>query len=44
MQTRSFNKTIAQAAGLPTNKERFAPNGRPFKIGGDDDAIKELLA
>ncbi len=39
-----FNKTIAVAAGLPTDKEIFAPNGRPFKIGGDGDAVKALLA
>ncbi len=38
-----FNKTIAAAAGLPT-EERFAPNGRPFKIGGDGDPIQALLA
>ncbi|MEM9589269.1 MAG: DUF1501 domain-containing protein [Planctomycetota bacterium] len=40
----SFNKTIAAAAGLPIDDEFFAPNGRPFKIGGDDDPIDELLA
>jgi hypothetical protein len=40
----SFNKTIAAAAGLPLDEEFFAPNGRPFKIGGDDDPIPELLA
>ncbi len=39
-----FNKTIAAAAGLPTEEERFAPNGRPFKIGGNGDPIKDLLA
>lgn len=39
-----FNKTIAVAAGLPIDKEIFAPNGRPFKIGGDGDPIAELLA
>jgi uncharacterized protein (DUF1501 family) len=39
-----FNKTIATAAGLPTEEERYAPNGRPFKIGGDGDPIKALLA
>ena len=39
-----FNKTIAAAAGLPLEEERFAPNGRPFKIGGDGDPIKALLA
>ena len=30
--------------GLPLEEERFAPNGRPFKIGGDGDPIKALLA
>jgi hypothetical protein len=40
----AFNKTIAAAAGLPLTEERFAPNGRPFKIGGDAQPIKELLA
>ncbi|MEM1067669.1 MAG: DUF1501 domain-containing protein [Planctomycetota bacterium] len=39
-----FNKTIAAAAGLPTEKEQFAPNGRPFKIGGNGEAIQALLA
>ncbi|KAA5543217.1 DUF1501 domain-containing protein [Roseiconus nitratireducens] len=39
-----FNKTIAAAAGLPLEKEQFAPNGRPFKIGGDGDAVAALLA
>ena len=39
-----FNKTIAAAAGLPLEKEQFAPNGRPFKIGGDGDPIKALLS
>ncbi len=39
-----FNRTIAAAAGLPLDQERFAPNGRPFKIGGDGDPIQALLA
>ncbi|QDT05822.1 hypothetical protein K227x_42270 [Rubripirellula lacrimiformis] len=39
-----FNKTIAAAAGMPLTEERFAPNGRPFKIGGDGDPIADLLA
>ncbi len=39
-----FNKTIAAAAGLPIDKELYAPNGRPFKIGGDGDPVKSLLA
>ncbi len=40
----AFNKTIAAAAGLPLEEEQFAPNGRPFKIGGDAQPVKELLA
>lgn len=39
-----FNRTIAAAAGLPLDKEQFAPNGRPFKIGGDGDPVQALLA
>lgn len=39
-----FNKTIAAAAGLPLEEERFAPNGRPFKIGGNGEPVKALLA
>ncbi len=39
-----FNRTIAAAAGLPLDKERFAPSGRPFKIGGDGDPVSALLA
>jgi hypothetical protein len=39
-----FNKTIAAAAGLPLEEEIFAPNGRPFKIGGNGEPIKALLA
>ncbi len=39
-----FNTTIAKAAGIDTDKEYFAPNGRPFKIGGGGDAIEKLLA
>lgn len=38
-----FNTTIAAAAGLPTEEEFFAPNGRPFKIGGGGKVIRELL-
>ncbi len=38
-----FNTTIAAAAGLPTAEEFFAPNGRPFKIGGGGKVIRELL-
>ncbi len=39
-----FNRTIAAAAGLPLAEDRFAPNGRPFKIGGNGDPIQSLLA
>lgn len=39
-----FNKTIAAAAGLPLDEEIIAPNGRPFKIGGDGEPITDLLA
>lgn len=39
-----FNTTIAAAAGLPYDQERFAPNGRPFKIGGGSEPIAALLA
>ncbi len=39
-----FNTTIAAAAGLPFDEERYAPNGRPFKIGGGSEPIAALLA
>jgi len=39
-----FNTTIAKAAGIDTDKEHFAPNGRPFKIGGGGDALTKVLA
>ena len=39
-----FNKTIAAAAGLPLEKEQYAPNGRPFKIGGNGDPVTAPLA
>jgi hypothetical protein len=38
-----FNTTIAKAAGLDIKKEYFAPNGRPFKIGGGGTAIDKVL-
>ncbi|MCC9603227.1 DUF1501 domain-containing protein [Stieleria sp. JC731] len=44
MSVADFNKTIAAAAGLPLDKELFSPNGRPFKIGGDGEAIEDLLS
>lgn len=39
-----FNTTIAAAAGLPFDEERYAPNGRPFKIGGGSEPVQALLA
>jgi len=39
-----FNTTIAAAAGLDTETEFFAPNGRPFRVGGGGEPIKDLLA
>ncbi len=39
-----FNTTIAKAAGIDTDKEHHAPNGRPFKIGGGGEAIEKVLA
>lgn len=39
-----FNATIAAAAGLDTNSDFFSPNGRPFRIGGGGEPIKDLLA
>lgn len=39
-----FNTTIAAACGLPFDKEFFAPNGRPFKIGGGGKPISAVLA
>ena len=41
---RDFNTTVAAAAGLPYSREFFAPNGRPFKIGGGGTPIAELLS
>ena len=32
------------AAGLPLEREFFAPNGRPFKIGGGGTPVREVLA
>ncbi len=39
-----FNATVAAAAGLPYAKDFFAPNGRPFKIGGGGSPVREVLA
>jgi Protein of unknown function (DUF1501) len=39
-----FNRTIAAAAGLPLDEEIIAPNGRPFKIGGDGTPVAGLLS
>lgn len=44
MSVADFNTTIAAAAGLPYEKEFFAPNGRPFKIGGGGEVVTELLS
>jgi hypothetical protein len=38
-----FNTTVAKALGIDTDREYFAPNGRPFKIGGGGTAIAKLL-
>jgi len=38
-----FLTTVAAACGLPFDKEFFAPNGRPFKIGGGGKPIKAVL-
>ncbi|MGV3483482.1 MAG: DUF1501 domain-containing protein [Planctomycetaceae bacterium] len=39
-----FNATIAAAAGLDTETEFSAPNGRPFRVGGGGEPIRDLLA
>ena len=39
-----FNATIAAACGMPWEKEFFAPNGRPFKIGNDGTPVAAVLA
>ncbi|TVP96297.1 MAG: DUF1501 domain-containing protein [Planctomycetaceae bacterium] len=39
-----FNATIAAAAGLDTKFDFYSPSGRPFRIGGGGDPVKELLA
>jgi hypothetical protein len=39
-----FNRTIAAAAGLPLDQEIIAPNGRPFKVGGDGTPVTGLLS
>lgn len=44
MSLADLNKTIATAAGLPVDREFRAPNGRPFKIGGEGRVVRELLA
>ncbi len=38
-----FNSTITVACGLDPFKQHFAPNGRPFKIGGGGDPIYDIL-
>lgn len=44
MSLADLNKTIATAAGLPVDREFRAPNGRPFKIGGEGRPVREVLA
>ncbi len=39
-----LNKTIAEALGLPHDREFRAPNGRPFRIGGEGRVVREVLA
>lgn len=39
-----LHATIATALGIDTEQEHFAPNGRPFKIGGGGKPIAGLLA
>lgn len=38
-----FNATIASALNLPLDKEIFSPDGRPFKVAHDGEAITKLL-
>ncbi|QDT41628.1 hypothetical protein Pan241w_16910 [Gimesia alba] len=38
-----FNATIASALGLPLDKEIFSPDGRPFKVAHDGEAVSKLL-
>jgi len=40
----AFHATIAAAAGIDYDEEHFAPNGRPFKVGGGAQPISQLLA
>lgn len=39
-----LHTTIVAAAGLPYGREYHAPNGRPFKLGGDGSPIAGVLA
>lgn len=39
-----FNATIAATVGLDTKTDFYSPSGRPFRIGGGGDPVKELLA
>jgi hypothetical protein len=38
-----FNATIAYAMGLPTEKEFFSPDRRPFKVSHDGTPLKSLF-
>lgn len=38
------NATCAAAAGYPYEREFHAPNGRPFKIGGEGRPVSDVLA
>jgi hypothetical protein len=38
-----FNATIATALNLPLDKEIFSPDGRPFKVAHDGEAVTKLL-
>lgn len=38
-----FNATIASALNLPLDKEIFSPDGRPFKVAHDGEAVTKLL-
>lgn len=39
-----LHATIATAMGIDTTEEHFAPNGRPFKVGGGGKPVSALLA
>jgi len=39
-----FNATIASALGIALDEEIYSPDGRPFTIADDGEAIKSLLS